>query len=151
MIYGVKRKDLKKMRVLLAAADIFVPDMTHLKGADSLGVRCSSEKDCAEQRKKIPYIRSETEKKEEARSSDKKGPRDGTQTHVGMSKRLDLHSKEQESTDHQAALVIGGIDLINTRIWATCKEAKHGDQREKMPEGTAATARAKGGVEGWRT
>jgi hypothetical protein len=30
------------------------------------------------------------------------------------------------------------------------KEAKRGDQREKMPKGTAATARAKGGVEGWR-
>jgi hypothetical protein len=34
------------------------------------------------------------------------------------------------------------------RIWVTCKEAKRGDQREKMPKGTASTARAKGGVEG---
>ena len=97
MIYGVKRKDLKKMRVLLAAADIFVPDMTHLKGADSLGVRCSSEKDCAEQRKKIPYIRSETEKMEKPGVWPKKGAHDGTRTrtHVGMIKRLDLRNKGQ--------------------------------------------------------
>jgi hypothetical protein len=61
-----------------------------------------------------------------------------------MSRRLDLHSKEQKSRSHQAALVIWGIKLINTRIWATYKEAKRGDQREKMPRGTAATARAKG-------
>jgi hypothetical protein len=31
MIYGVKRNDFKKMRILLAAEEIFVPDMTHLK------------------------------------------------------------------------------------------------------------------------
>jgi hypothetical protein len=47
-----------------------------------------------------------------------------------MSERLGLHRKGQESTSHQATLVIGGINLINTRIWATCKEAKHGDQRK---------------------
>jgi hypothetical protein len=34
---------------------------------------------------------------------------------------------------------------------ARSKEAQRGDQREKMPKGTASTARAKGGVEGWRT
>jgi hypothetical protein len=31
MIYGVQRKDFKKIRILLAAEEIFVPDMTHLK------------------------------------------------------------------------------------------------------------------------
>jgi hypothetical protein len=31
LIYGVKRRDLKKIRVLLAAAGIFVPDMTRPK------------------------------------------------------------------------------------------------------------------------
>jgi hypothetical protein len=31
MIYGVQRKDFKKIRILLAAEGIFVPDMTHLK------------------------------------------------------------------------------------------------------------------------
>jgi hypothetical protein len=31
LAYGVKRRDFKNMRVLLAAAGIFVPDMTHLK------------------------------------------------------------------------------------------------------------------------
>ena len=31
MIYGVQRKDFKKIRLLLAAEEIFVPDMTHLK------------------------------------------------------------------------------------------------------------------------
>jgi hypothetical protein len=31
-----------------------------------------------------------------------------------MSKRLDLVIKEQEGTGHQAALVIGGINFINT-------------------------------------
>jgi hypothetical protein len=31
MIYGVQRNDFKKIRTLLAAEEIFVPDMTHLK------------------------------------------------------------------------------------------------------------------------
>ena len=37
MIYGVKRKDFKKMGILLAAAEIFVPDMTHLKRCGFFG------------------------------------------------------------------------------------------------------------------
>ena len=37
MAYGVKRRDFKKMRVLLAAAGIFVPDMTHLKRCGFFG------------------------------------------------------------------------------------------------------------------
>jgi hypothetical protein len=115
-------------------------------------VRCPSEKIAQSKDFFSVYPIGDGEKKrKKARSTDKKGAHDGTRNHVGMSKRLDLHSKEQESTGHQAALVIGGINLINTRTWATCKEAKHGDQREKIPKGTAATARAKGGVEGWRT
>jgi hypothetical protein len=32
MIYGVQRKDFKKIRILLAAEGVFVPDITHLKG-----------------------------------------------------------------------------------------------------------------------
>jgi hypothetical protein len=32
-----------------------------------------------------------------------------------MIKRLDLINKEQEGTSHQAALVVGGIHIINTR------------------------------------
>jgi hypothetical protein len=117
-----------------------------------LGVRCPSEKDCAEQRKKYSVypIRDGEKVIKKARSSDKKGAHDGTRTNVGMSKRLDLHSKEQESTSHQAALVIGGINLINTRTCANMQGGKHGDLRAKMPKGAAATARAKGGVEGWR-
>jgi hypothetical protein len=53
-----------------------------------------------------------------------------------MSERLDLYRKGQESTSHQAALVIllviGGINLINTKHqdMGNCKEAKHGDQRK---------------------
>ena len=31
VIYGVQRKDFKKIRILLAAEGIFVPDMAHLK------------------------------------------------------------------------------------------------------------------------
>jgi hypothetical protein len=44
----------------------------------------------------------------------KKGAHNGTRTHVGMSKRLDLRIRTG-STSHQAALVIGDISLINTR------------------------------------
>jgi hypothetical protein len=82
-----------------------------------LGVRCPSAENCAEQRKKIPYIRSETEKMEKPEVWPKKGPHDGTRTrtHVGMSKGLDLRNKGQESTSHQAALVTGRINLIYTR------------------------------------
>jgi hypothetical protein len=47
MTYGVKRRDFKKMGILLAAAGIFVPDMTHLKRCGFFGGRCPSEKDCA--------------------------------------------------------------------------------------------------------
>jgi hypothetical protein len=61
-----------------------------------------------------------------------------------MSKRLDLHSKEQESTSHQATLLIGGIDLINTRIWANMQGGEtRRSEREKMPKGAAATATAR--------
>jgi hypothetical protein len=73
---------------------------------------------------------------------------------VGMSKGLDLHSKERESTSHQAALVIGGINLINTRH-QDMGNMQGGETRrsEKCPKakGAAAIAGAKGGVEGWRT
>jgi hypothetical protein len=31
VVYGVQRRDFKKIRLLLAAEGIFVPDMTHLK------------------------------------------------------------------------------------------------------------------------
>jgi hypothetical protein len=62
-----------------------------------------------------------------------------------------VRSKEQKITSHQAALVIGGIHLINIRTLY----GQHARRRntEKMSKGTAATARAKGGVEveGWRT
>jgi hypothetical protein len=44
----------------------------------------------------------------------KKGAHNGTRTHVGMTKRLDLRIRTG-STSHQAALVIGDISLINTR------------------------------------
>jgi hypothetical protein len=40
--------------------------------------------------------------KKKTRSSDKKGARDGIRTHVGMGKGFNLHSKEQESTNHQS-------------------------------------------------
>jgi hypothetical protein len=39
--------------------------------------------------------------KKKSQELDKKGPfDDGSRTDVGVSKRLDLHSKEQESTSH---------------------------------------------------
>jgi hypothetical protein len=68
--------------------------------------------------KKKSCIRSETEgikitiKSQEL--SPKRGARDGTRTHVGMSKRSDLHNKGQESTSHQAALATGRTNLIYT-------------------------------------
>jgi hypothetical protein len=37
MAFGVKMRDFKKRRVLLAAAGIFVPDMTHLKRCGFIG------------------------------------------------------------------------------------------------------------------
>jgi hypothetical protein len=39
VIYGVQRKDFKKIRILLAAEGIFVPDMTHLKRCGFFTVR----------------------------------------------------------------------------------------------------------------
>jgi hypothetical protein len=57
----------------------------------ALGMRCPIEK-----------IRISDRRREEKKSQGlgpKKGAHDGTRTHVGMSKRLDLHSKERESTE----------------------------------------------------
>jgi hypothetical protein len=119
MAYGFKRRDFKKMRALLAAAGIFVPDMTRLKRCGLFGGAMSKRERLRRAKKKYSVypIGDGEKKRKKARSSDKKGAHDGTRTHVGMSKRLDLHSKEQESTSHQAALVIGGINLINTRTY----------------------------------
>jgi hypothetical protein len=39
IIYGVQRKDFKKIRILLAADGIFVPDMTHPKRCGFFTVR----------------------------------------------------------------------------------------------------------------
>jgi hypothetical protein len=93
------------MGVLLAAAGIFVvPDMTRLKRCGFFGGAMSKRERLHRAKKtNTPYTRSETEKRKEkkARSPDKKGPHDATRTHVGMSKGLDLHSKEQESTSHR--------------------------------------------------
>jgi hypothetical protein len=86
----------------------------------------------AEREKKIPYIRSETEKSKKSEICPKRrGPRWDLNPHVGMSKGLDLVIKEQEGTSHQAALVIGGINVINTGIG-------HGQCAPKHPKGMSA-------------
>jgi hypothetical protein len=123
MAFGVKMRDFKKMRVLLAAAGIFVPDMTRLKRCGSFGGAMSKRERLRRAKKKdsVYPIGDGENKIIKGRSSDKKGAHDGTRTHVGMSERLDLHSKKQGSTSHQVTLVIGdsisdrGINLINTR------------------------------------
>jgi hypothetical protein len=61
VICGVKRRDFKKMRVLLAAAGIFVPDVNHLKRCRFFGGAMSKRERLSRAKKKIPYIRSETE------------------------------------------------------------------------------------------
>jgi hypothetical protein len=158
--YGIKRRDFKEMRVLwpLATAGIFVPDMTRLKRCGFFGSAVSNRERLRRAKKKRfrIAIRSETEKRKEkkARSADKKGARDGTRTHVGMSKRLDLHSKEQEITSHQAALVMHRGHKSYKHQPGHGQHARRRNtemRREEMPKGTAATGRAKGGVEGWRT
>jgi hypothetical protein len=78
MAYGFKRRDFKKMRVLLAAAGIFVPDMTHLKRCGLFGGTMSKRERLRRAKKKdsvYPIGDGEKEIKK-ARSSDKKrGPR----------------------------------------------------------------------------
>ena len=81
------------MRVLLAAAGICVPDMTHLKGCGFFGGVMSKRerlRRAKEKRFRISDRRRRKGNKNKARSSDKKGAHDGTRTHVGMSERLDL-------------------------------------------------------------
>ena len=59
------------------SAGVCVPDMTHLKRCGFLGVRCPSEKDCAEQRKKdsvYPIGDGEKEIKIKPGAQTKKGP-----------------------------------------------------------------------------
>jgi hypothetical protein len=68
------------------------------------------------EKKKIPCIRSDRRRKKKSEIwPQKNGAHNGTRTHMGMIKRLDLINKEQEGTSHQAALVVGGIHIINTR------------------------------------
>jgi hypothetical protein len=89
---GVKRRDFKKMRALLAAAGIFVPDMTHLKRCGFFGGVVSKRERLSRAKKKdsvYPIGDGNKIKKPGART--KKGAHNGTRTHVGMSKRLDLH------------------------------------------------------------
>jgi hypothetical protein len=84
-------------------------------------VQAASAKDCAEQRKKDSvYPRSETEQMKKPEALPKKGAHDGTRTHVGMSKRLDLQNKEQESTGHQAK--ISNKSYIATPGWSSYKQ-----------------------------
>jgi hypothetical protein len=64
----------------------------------------------------------------------KRGPAMGLgPTCVGMSKRLHLVIEEKGGTSHQAALVIGGIEVINTGMgygqWAPKHSKGMGSQR----------------------
>jgi hypothetical protein len=117
-----------------------------------LGVRCPSEKYCAEQKRKKPYIRGDGEKKKAKSLAKKRAPRwdsnpRGCEQGIGPAQqRTGRHEPSSCACDrgHKSY-------KHQDRRWAICKEAKRGDQGDKMPKGTAATARAKGGVEGWRT
>ena len=118
MIYGVQRKDFKKIRILLAAEEVFVPDMTHLKRCGSIGGAMYKRERLRRAKKKDSvYPIGDGEKCKSQKFGQKKGAHDGTRTraHVGMSKRLDLITEEKEGTSHQATLVTGRINLIYTR------------------------------------
>jgi hypothetical protein len=73
------------------------------------------------------------EKSKKPEGSPKKGARGGTWTHVGMSKGLHLVIEEKGGTSHQAALVIGGMEVINTGMgygqWAPKHSKGMGPQR----------------------
>ena len=113
----VKRRDSKKMGVLLAAAGIFVPDMTHLKRCGFFGGVVSKRERLSRAKKKdsvYPIGDGNKTKKPGARTQ--KGARNGTRTHVGMSKRLDLHIRTGKHEPSSCACDRGDISLINTRI-----------------------------------
>jgi hypothetical protein len=80
-------------------------------------IRPETEEKKKKKKKKKTKKTTKTKKKKRARSlAQKKGPTMGLEpTYVGMSKRLGLYNKEQESTSHQAALVTGRTGLIYTR------------------------------------
>jgi hypothetical protein len=78
MTYGVKRRDFKKMRVLLAAAGILVPDMTRLKRCGFVRGAMSKRERLRRAKKKdsVCPVGGGENKIKKARSSDKKrGPR----------------------------------------------------------------------------
>jgi hypothetical protein len=78
MAYGFKRRDFKKMRVLLAAAGIFVPDMTHLKRCGFFWGVMSKRERLRRARKKIFRISDRRRRKEKKKSQElrqKRGPR----------------------------------------------------------------------------
>jgi hypothetical protein len=117
---NVGEEDITNVRTVLGANGIHAANMMGID-VDAMGFRAlrgiRMRPREQRERKDSVYPIGEGEKQKAKKMSKKKGlqgAHDGTRTHVGMSKRLDLVIKEQEGTSHQATLVIGGITFINT-------------------------------------
>jgi hypothetical protein len=77
MACGIKRRDFKKMRAMLAAAGIFVPHMTHLKRCEFFGGAMSKRERLRRAKKKYsvyPIGDGENKIKKAKELRQKKGP-----------------------------------------------------------------------------
>jgi hypothetical protein len=115
---NIGEEDVKNVRAVLCTNDIYAANMMDMD-IDAMGFRALGgiRMRPMEQRERNRFRISDRRRRRKAKSQkfvQKEVAHDGTRTHVGMSKRLDLIIKDQEGTSHQATHVIGGINVINT-------------------------------------
>jgi hypothetical protein len=128
--YNIGEGGIKNVQAVFCAHDIYAANMMDID-LDAMGVPDPEGRGASEcnpwsvEQRKGKGFRISNWRRRKAKSQklvQKEGAYDGTRTHVGMSKRLDLVIKGQEGTSHQAALMTGGTYVINTgnMIWAIC-------------------------------
>jgi hypothetical protein len=111
----LKRRISKNVPTVLCANDIYAENMMAID-IDAMripdpGGHPNATHGAERERERFRISDRRRRKAKSQKFVQKEGARDGTRTHVGMSKRLDLAIKGEEGTSHQAALVIGGIML----------------------------------------
>jgi hypothetical protein len=109
MAYGFKRRDFKKMGVLLAAAGIFVPDMTHLKRCGFFGGAMSKRERLRRAKTKYSVypIGDGEKKRKKTGAQTKKGPTMGLEpTWVGMSYEQEIGPAHLHTAKNRKARAI---------------------------------------------
>jgi hypothetical protein len=117
---NVGEEDIKNVWAVLGANDIHAANMMDID-IDAMGFRgLKGIRMRPREQRERKRFRISDRRRRKAKSKKKcpkrRGPRWDSNPRGYMSKGLDLLIKEQEGTNHQATLVIGGIHFINTGI-----------------------------------